>query len=45
MPGAVLEDNVKLAAGAVVTKGQILENGKRYGGIPAKEIKSTKRKQ
>ena len=45
MPGAVLEDNVKLAAGAVVTKGQVLENGKRYGGIPAKEIKSTKRKQ
>ncbi len=45
MPGAVLEDNVKLAAGAVVTKGQVLERRKRYGGIPAKEIKSTKRKQ
>ena len=44
MPGAVLEDDVKLAAGAVVTKSQILEKGKIYGGIPAKEIKSKKRK-
>jgi len=44
MPGAVLEDNVKLAAGAVVTKGQVLKKGKIYGGIPAKEIKSKKTK-
>lgn len=42
MPGAVLQDNVTLAAGALVTKNQILEKGKTYGGIPAKEI--TKRK-
>ena len=42
MPGAVLEDDVKLAAGAVVTKSQILKKGKTYGGIPAKEIKSKK---
>ena len=42
MPGAILEDDVKLAAGAVVTKGQILKKGRVYGGIPAKEIKSKK---
>lgn len=42
MPGAVLEDDVKLAAGAVVIKGQILKKGKMYGGIPAKEIKLKK---
>jgi len=42
MPGAVLEDDVKLAAGAVVTKSQTLKKGKTYGGIPAKEIKSKK---
>jgi len=45
MPGAILEDDVKLAAGAVVTKSQILEKGKMYGGIPAKEIKSKKKKK
>jgi hypothetical protein len=39
MPGAVLQDNVTLAAGAVVTKNQVLEKGKIYGGVPAKEIK------
>ena len=44
MPGAVFEDNVKLAAGAVVIKGQVLKKGKVYGGIPAKEIKPKKAK-
>lgn len=44
MPGAVLEDDVKLAAGAVVIKSQVLEKGKMYGGVPAKEIKSKKKK-
>ena len=38
MPGAIIEDNVTLAAGALVTKKQILKKGKIYGGIPAKEI-------
>ena len=38
MPGAVLKDNVTLAAGAIATKKQILDEGKIYGGIPAKEI-------
>jgi len=42
MPGAVLEDDVELGAGAVVTKGQVLKKGKIYGGIPAKEIKKEK---
>ena len=39
MPGAILEDDVKLAAGAVVTKSQVLKKGKTYGGVPAKQIK------
>jgi hypothetical protein len=43
MPGAVLEDNVKLATGSVVIKGQILKKGKTYGGMPAKEIKIKKK--
>ena len=38
MPGAVMQDNTTLAAGALVTKNQVLEKGKMYGGIPAKEI-------
>ena len=42
MPGAVIEDNVKLAAGSVVTKGQVLKKGKIYAGIPAREIKKKK---
>jgi acetyltransferase-like isoleucine patch superfamily enzyme len=45
MPGAVLEDDAKLAAGAVVTRSQILEKGKTYGGVPAKEIKPKKIKK
>jgi acetyltransferase-like isoleucine patch superfamily enzyme len=44
MPGAVLEDGVKLAAGAVVTKDQVLKKGKIYGGTPAKEIIKKKKK-
>lgn len=39
MPGAILENDVILAAGAVVTQNQILKKGKIYGGIPAKELK------
>ena len=38
MPGAVIKDHVVLAAGALVTKNQVLEKGKTYGGVPAKEI-------
>ena len=43
MPGVVVEDNVKIAAGAVVTKDQILKKGKTYAGIPAREIKAKKK--
>jgi acetyltransferase-like isoleucine patch superfamily enzyme len=39
MPGAIIEDDVKIATGAVVTKGQRLKKGRVYAGIPAKEIK------
>jgi hypothetical protein len=39
MPGAVLNDDVKVAAGALVRKGQILKKGRTYAGIPAREIK------
>ena len=39
MPDAVVEDDVKIAAGAVVTKGQVLKKGNIYAGIPAKIIK------
>lgn len=36
---AQIQDDVIVAAGAVVTKQQVLEKGKRYGGIPAKILK------
>ena len=39
MPGAVLEDDVIVAAGAVVIKDQVLKKGNIYAGVPAKEIK------
>ena len=38
LPFTILEDDVVVAAGALVTKGQILTKGKIYGGIPAKEL-------
>ena len=38
MPGATLQDNVVLAAGALVKQNQVLEKGKTYAGVPAKEI-------
>lgn len=38
MPGAMIEDNVTIAAGAVVTRHQVLQQGKIYGGIPADEL-------
>ena len=44
MPGVVVEDDVKIAAGAVVTKGQVLKKGRIYAGIPAKEIKKKMKK-
>ena len=38
MPGATVEDDVSIAAGAVVTSNQVLKKGKTYAGIPAREI-------
>jgi acetyltransferase-like isoleucine patch superfamily enzyme len=40
MPGAVLEDDVTLATGGIAIQNQILEKGKTYGGIPARELKN-----
>ena len=37
------EDDVIVAAGALVPKGQVLSKGKTYGGIPVKEL--TKRQK
>jgi acetyltransferase-like isoleucine patch superfamily enzyme len=38
MPGVTIEDDVVLGLNSVVLKDQILEKGKMYAGIPAKEI-------
>jgi acetyltransferase-like isoleucine patch superfamily enzyme len=43
MPGAIIQDNVTIAAGAVVLQDQVLEKGKTYAGVPAKEIKISKK--
>ena len=39
MPGVTFEDDVIIAAGAVVTQDQVLKKGNIYAGIPAKSIK------
>ena len=39
MPGVIVEDNVTIAAGALVTKKQRLEKNGIYAGVPAKKIK------
>ena len=44
MPGAIIEDNVVLGAKSLVLKDQILQKGKFYAGIPAKEIVITTEK-
>ena len=38
MPGVTVEDDVIVAAGAVVTQDQVLKKGNVYAGIPAKKI-------
>lgn len=40
MPGAVIEDDVIVAAGAVVSSNQRLKKAKIYAGIPAKPLDS-----
>ena len=46
MPGVTMENDVVVAAGAVVPKKQVLKMGKMYGGVPAVEIsvKETKKR-
>lgn len=41
-PGAVIEDNVTVGVKSYVRKNQILEKGKTYVGIPAKELDKKK---
>ena len=40
MPGAVIQDNVVVGAKSLVLKDQVLEKGKFYAGVPAREIKT-----
>src|SRR6056297_2580484 len=42
MDGAVVEDEVIIAAGALVTPGKRLESGFVYGGSPAKALRPLK---
>ncbi len=42
MDGAVVEDEVIIAAGAVVTPGKTLESGHVYAGNPAKPLRELK---
>jgi hypothetical protein len=44
MPGVTMEDYSTLGAMGLATKNQVLEKGKKYGGIPAREIKKSKSK-
>jgi carbonic anhydrase/acetyltransferase-like protein (isoleucine patch superfamily) len=39
MDGAVVEDNVVIAAGALVTPKKRLESGYLYAGAPAKQVR------
>ncbi len=43
MPGATVEDDVIIAAGAVVTQNQVLSKGNMYAGVPAVERLPTKK--
>jgi len=38
MEGAKVEDNVWIQSGTVVSPGMLLESGRVYGGISAKDI-------
>ena len=38
MPGVTIEDDVIVAAGALVTQDKVLKKGKIYSGIPAREL-------
>jgi acetyltransferase-like isoleucine patch superfamily enzyme len=40
MPGAIIQDYVVVGAKSLILKDQVLEKGKFYAGVPAKEIKT-----
>jgi len=42
LPGAIIEDNVTIGVKSLVTKNQVLEKGKTYVGVPAKELKKNR---
>jgi carbonic anhydrase/acetyltransferase-like protein (isoleucine patch superfamily) len=45
MDHAVVEDNVLIAAGAIVLENTVLESGYIYAGIPARKVKPLSEKQ
>ncbi len=45
MDGAVIEDDVVIAAGALVTPGKRLRSGYLYGGSPAREMRALSQKE
>jgi carbonic anhydrase/acetyltransferase-like protein (isoleucine patch superfamily) len=45
MDGAIVEDEVVIAAGSLVTPGKRLESGFMYAGSPAKQVRPLKDKE
>jgi carbonic anhydrase/acetyltransferase-like protein (isoleucine patch superfamily) len=45
MDGAVVEDDVVIAAGALVTPGKRLRSGFLYAGSPAREVRALGEKE
>ena len=45
MDGAIIEDEVVLAAGSLVSPGKTLASGFMYRGSPAKQVRASKRKR
>ncbi len=45
MDGAIVEDEVVIAAGALVTPGKRLRSGYLYGGSPAREMRKLSEKE
>ena len=45
MDGAVVENDVVIAAGALVTPGKRLRSGFLYGGSPAREMRELSQKE
>lgn len=45
MDGAIVEDNVVIAAGALITPQKRLESGYLYAGVPAKQVRNLSDKE